>query len=43
MPLPTGAGLGIELDLDVLGEHPYVPVELNHFREEQRIEARPKR
>lgn len=43
MPLPEGAGLGIELDLDVLREHPYVPVELNHFREGQRIEARPKR
>lgn len=36
MPLPEGPGLGIELDIDVLREHPYVQVDLSHFREDQR-------
>jgi galactonate dehydratase len=43
MPLPEGPGLGIELDLDVLREHPYVPLELNHFRPGQDLVARSRR
>jgi len=43
MPLPEGPGLGIELNLDVLCEHPYVPLELNHFRPGQDLIARPRR
>ena len=36
MPLPPGPGLGIELNVEVLHAHPYVPVDMNLYREERR-------
>jgi galactonate dehydratase len=40
MPLPPGPGLGIELDEAVLRAHPYVPVDMDQYREERRLRPR---
>lgn len=39
MPLPTGPGLGIDLDLDVIRAHPYEPRDMNQYREDRRLKA----
>jgi galactonate dehydratase len=40
MPLPPGPGLGIELDVEVLRANPYVPVDMNQYREDRRLRPR---
>ncbi len=40
MPLPTGPGLGIELDVEVLRAHPYAPVDMNQYLVERRLTPR---
>ncbi|CAA9589613.1 MAG: Gluconate dehydratase [uncultured Thermomicrobiales bacterium] len=43
MPLPEGPGLGIELNVEVLREHPYIPVDMDQYRPDRTIGPRANR
>jgi galactonate dehydratase len=37
MPLPTGPGLGIDLNLEVIEAHPYKPLDMNLYAPQRRL------